>query len=395
MNALALVCGALILHSIHCGTVWDYLWRVIFNSQEVLEDAEYCGILGESKSRSSEKDNGSDGCLSDCEWIQNPLYKTVDIYHTKLNERQRSSENSFQYLYTSPVVPTDLNCLSDCFAAYQPDKDSQELDQLRLNCSANGLDILIPTSYKYGPQFVASNYSNMVLWYDVTFYYFTNKSREFFKFASRDPRLDCFLYSNKILRSESEQESNFLGSDSVDGAAAGSSPTKTLFNNTTNTDVSRFFFRASTPVQTAIEICALAKRQSSLKALSLTSPDLGLEVKDIFGSVTPTCDHFLPDVFAPTNCRCEGTCASTTISPTTGFPSNHLDHFAAKEGLAGCHKACMNNEDCEFFTLSHKKVEDTDLKLSICWLWTNCEVFRIPDESTSYQGSDGNWVNSS
>ena len=394
MDLLALVFGAIFFNFIHCGTPWDYIIRVILNSQETLRDAEGCGILGESTARSFAPAKGSNGCLSDCDWKVNPFYKTVDVHHSKLNERQRSSDNSFQYLYTSALVPTDLSCLSDCFAAYQyhPDDESQdELEKLRLNCSANGLDTLIPTSYKYGAEFIASNYSDMVLWYEVTNYEFTNNSKNFFQLASRDPRLDCFLYAYKILRTESEQVGNFIESGSVDGEA-GSSDTATLFN-TTNTDVSRFFFRASNTLQTAVEICVLAKRQSRLKAASIVFSDLDFEVEDIFGSTTPTCDHFLPDIFGPTSCRCVGTCASTIIGPSSGLPENHLDHFVAKEGLVGCHNACNKAEDCQFFTLSQRKINGTNLNLSICWLWRNCDSgFRIPDKSTSYKPEAGSWV---
>ena len=386
MNLLALGFSAVFFNFIQCGTLWDYIIRVVLNSQETLRDAEDCGILGESPSRSFATDRGSDGCLSDCEWKENPFYKTVDVHHSKLNERHRSSDNSFQYLYTSAFVPTDLNCLSDCFAAYFPEEESQELEKLRLNCSANGLDTLVPTSYKYGAEFIATNYSDLVLWYEVTLNDF--KTRPFFQLASRDPRLDCFLYSYKILRTESEQVSNFIESESVDGEA-GSSQIDPLFD-TTNTDVGRFFFRASNTLQTAVEICVLAKRQSKQKALSIVAPDLALEVEDIFGS--KTCDHFLPDIFSPTSCRCVGTCASSVIRPSTGLPRNHLDHFAAKEGLVGCHNACNKAEDCQFFTLSQRKVNGTDLNLSICWLWKTCEEFRIPDKSTSYKPDGGTWV---
>ena len=389
MNLLALCLGAVFINVVHCGTLWDYIIRVVLNSQETLRDAENCGILGQSTSRSFETDRGSDGCLSDCDWKENPFYKTADVHHSKLNERSRSCDNSFQYLYTSAFVPTDLNCLSDCFAAYYPEEESQELDKLRLNCSANGLDTLIPTSYKYGAEFVASNYSDLELWYKVKLNDAEN-DRTFYRLASRDPRLDCFLYSYKILRTESEQVSNFIESESVDGnAAAGSSTTDTLFN-TTNTDVGRFFFRASNTLQTAVEICVLAKRQSRLKALSIVAPELLLEFKDIFGSTTPTCDHFLPDIFAPVSCRCVGTCASPILYK--GLPENHLDHFAAKEGLVGCHNACNKADGCQFFTLSQTKVDGTELNLSICWLWKTCEKFRIPDKSTSYKPNGGTWV---
>ena len=171
MHLLALICGAIFFNSVHCGNLWEYLIRVLLNSQETLGDAEKCGILGESPARSLATDKGSDGCLSDCNWKVNPFYKTADVHNSKMNEKQRTSDNSFQYLYTSAVVPTDLSCLSDCFAAYQyhPDEESQdELEKLQQNCSANGLDTLIPTSYKYGAEFIASNYSDMVLWYEVT-----------------------------------------------------------------------------------------------------------------------------------------------------------------------------------------------------------------------------------
>ena len=316
-------------------------------------------------------------------------------------EKQRSCDNAFQCLYTSAFVPTDLSCLSDCFAAYQyhPDEESQELNKLRLNCSANGLDTLIPTSFKYGAEFIASNYSDLVLWEKVKSYEVNNNNRDFWPLPSRDPRLDCFLYAYKILRTESEQGqvSNFIASGSVDGEA-GSSNTETLFD-TTNTDVKRFFFRASNTLQTAVEICVLAKQLSKLKALSTKFPGLALalpelfEFQDIFGSTTPTCDHFLPDIFAPITCRCVGTCASSIIGPSSGLPENHLDHFVAKEGLIGCHNACNETKGCQFFTLSQRKVHGTGLNLSICWLWFNCdEGFRIPDKSTSYKPKGGTWV---
>ena len=384
MDCLALIYGVIFMQLVQGGTIWDYLARVITNSQEVLEDAEGCGILGAvtSRTRSSEIERGSDGCLSDCTWKDNPFYKTVDVHHSKMNDRPRSAESSFQYLYTSPKIPTDLNCLSDCFAEYQPGTVSQELEDLRLNCSANGLDTLIPTSSRFGQEFIASNYSDLVLWYEVTFHEF----KGLFLLASRDPRLDCFLYSNRFLRIESDQVSNFIESDSVDGVA-GSSDTSTLFD-TSNTDVTRFLFRASTALQTAIEICALAKRQSRLKALKDTSPNLQIVVEDLFGS--ETCDHFLPDIFEPVSCRCVGTCASTTVRRSNGLPKNHLDHFAATGGLIGCQNACQDREGCEFFTLSHK---NGGFNVPICWLWKSCTQFRIPDKSTSYYNkNDKTWV---
>ena len=389
MNLLALCFGAVFINVVHCGTLWDYIIRVFLNTQETLRDAENCGILGEPTFRSFETERGSDGCLSDCDWKENPFYKTVDVHHSKMNEKNRSSDNSFQYLYSSAFVPTDLNCLSDCFAAYSPGEVNPVLDKLRLNCSANGLDTLIPTSYKYGAEFIASNYSDLALWYEVKSHFKINKSTEFYPLASRDPRLDCFLYSYKILRTESEEVSNFIESESVDGAA-GSSITVTLFK-TTNTDVGRFFFRASNTLQTAVEICVLAKRQSKQKALSIMFPDLPIEAKDIFGSTTPTCDHFLPDIFAPISCRCVGTCASPILYK--GLPENHLDHFVAKEGLIGCQNACNKAEGCQFFTLSQTKVKGTDLNLSICWLWKTCEKFRIPDNSTSYCSKPNSYSN--
>ena len=139
MDLLALIWGVIFFHLAQAGSIWDYLARVLLDTQEVLEDADNCGILGQSRSRSLEANSGSDGCLSDCTWRENPFYKTVDVHNSKLNDK-RSSESAFQFLYTSAFVPTDLNCLSDCFAAYQPDQESQELDSMRLNCSGNVLD---------------------------------------------------------------------------------------------------------------------------------------------------------------------------------------------------------------------------------------------------------------
>ena len=387
MDLLALIWGVIFFHLAQGGSIWDYLARVLLDTQEVLEDADNCGILGQSRSRSLEANSGSDGCLSDCTWKENPFYKTVDVHNSKLNDK-RSSESAFQFLYTSAFVPTDLNCLSDCFAAYQPDQESQELDSMRLNCSGNGLDTLIDTSNKYGVLFIASNYSDMDMWSKVTTNDFDNDDI-FYRLASRDPRLDCFLYFYKTLRTEGDTVSNFIESDSVDGNA-GSSDTSTLLD-TSNTDVSRFFFRASSSFQTAVEICVLAKRQARLKAVDANKPWLNLTVTDIFGTTTPTCDHFLPDIFAPTSCQCVGTCASSTTKRRSGLPKNHLDHFAAKEGIVGCQNACKKNERCNFFTYSQSNMNGTKLSFGICWLWKSCQEFRIPDRSTTYY-REGSWV---
>ena len=160
------------------------------------------------------------------------------------------------------------------------------------------------------------------------------------RIASLNPNLDCMLYHEKEIRKDTSELGNFisnnlqcsadqcnaeratknpkLGPKAIPDSIAFLEVLKTfhltsmpeILNRKNNlnvsgeeepTDINRFVFRASNPVTTAIEICALAKYASFLKTVYDDLPDVSSlpPVPTIFPATAPTCDHFLPDIFAP------------------------------------------------------------------------------------------------
>ena len=93
------------------------------------------------------------------------------------------------------------------------------------------------------------------------------------------------------------------------------------------------------------------------------------------------CDEFLPDLFFESTCHCVGRC-------TEDNGTNKINSFETLEGLSGCQKACQNETECFFFTLSKVDVRlrQTPVLSSIdvheCTLWRRCSSFEIPANST-------------
>ena len=115
--------------------------------------------------------------------------------------------------------------------------------------------------------------------------------------------------------------------------------------------------------------------------------------------------------------RCVGTC-SNNINwkpgdiPLPGQaqtrPSNLLKYFYSdndsthKPGLWSCWNACNSTARCTHYTLS--RVTETDSKfyhnqragapdVNICFLWTNCNTFTIPEGTTDYFGKGSKVIN--
>ena len=93
------------------------------------------------------------------------------------------------------------------------------------------------------------------------------------------------------------------------------------------------------------------------------------------------CDEFLPDLFFESTCHCVGRCREDN-------GTNKINSFQILEGLSGCQKACQNETECFFFTLSKVDVRlrQTPVLSSIdvheCTLWRRCSSFEIPANST-------------
>jgi hypothetical protein len=114
-----------------------------------------------------------------------------------------------------------------------------------------------------------------------------------------------------------------------------------------------------------------------------------MDVTEIFPAPAPTCDHFLPDIFAQT-CSCVGTC---NIYEGDGSPSNRVYWFITEGGLDACQKACNNRDGCQFFTLSRTKslidVDGRDVpELHYCNMFNSCDTFYIPAGTTGYNAPD-------
>ena len=307
-----------------------YSSRLLNPNRDILEDAADCGVLGSKPSVGRQSDGGEvppEECLWGCQWKPNPWFKRGDVFLTQWNEVTRTLENTFVLLYTSPQLPRDLNCLKGCFDRYYGKRRNQRfLDRVRQNCSANSLDRLVPTHTEEAVAFDKSRFAKMSLFV---------KARG--RIASLNPNLDCMLYHEKEIRKDTFELGNFISDTPlfetivIDRKKRKESrrvpsaildfleiiqtfhltPMPEILNRKEVSedeelgDINRFVFRASNPVTTAIEICALAKYISFLKSVYEDLPDVSSlpPVPNIFPATAPTCDPFLPDIFAPL-CRC-------------------------------------------------------------------------------------------
>ena len=304
-----------------------YSSRLLNPNRDILEDAPDCGVLGSKPSMGRQSDGGEvapEEYLWGCEWRTNPWFKQGDVFLTQWNEVTRTLENTFILLYTSPQLPSDLNCLQGCFDRYLGKRTNQRfLDRVRQNCSANNLDRLVPTHTRDAVSFTKSRFADMSLFVKA-------KGR----IASLNPNLDCMLYHEKEIRKDTFELGNFISDQPlfetlviarenqkknrkfpvvsldflkiIQTFHLATMPEilnrKEVSEDEGLGDINRFVFRASNPVTTAIEICALAKYISFLKSV-YDDPDTDVSslppVPTIFPDTVPTCDHFLPDIFAP------------------------------------------------------------------------------------------------
>ena len=91
-----------------CYTFDQFCPRILRNEQETLEDYDSCGIFGEEDNRANYRANrariGDDyECLWDCEWEENPFYKSADIYEASYTPTG-ILRNFFPLVHTSPQL---------------------------------------------------------------------------------------------------------------------------------------------------------------------------------------------------------------------------------------------------------------------------------------------------
>ena len=161
----------------------------------------------------------------------------------------------------------------------------------------------------------------------------------------------------------------------------------------------------------AIEICAQAKVLSFVNdnfplldlLPSYEIPPILPQTLNLFSG--KTCDQFLPNIFAPL-CSCVGTCGDPSLSSTndnliTYFYSD--DYKRDKPGMWGCQVACQEwsgAEECKFWTLSKVYEGDTkydennqDSDIQRCYLWSSCDTFYIPVNTTNNPFTPGRQSN--
>ena len=369
------------------------------HGQETLEDYDSCGIFGDEQTKPKYKPNrariGDDyECLWDCEWQFNPFYKSGDIFYTKLGLHIEQ----FPMVHTSPQLPTNLTCLSDCFSFYKnPRNDvmTKKRSRKRVQCSAQGFDTLVPTHHEFGVNFTASQYSDMALW---------KSSWEFYEtiIGSWNPNLDCLMLLESIPRQQGDHTGNFIPAGNAPSNQGGK---RKLFRTSNGENLpaeGNRVLRASNPLSSAVEICAFAKLLQFVKSFNTTSQlnEAAPDMEDFFAAGPPGCDNFLPDIFKPVKCRCVGTC-DPHIDPTTEeiptslhlrfdsdlapFVYDNVSDSWSGPGLVGCHGACVQEESCKFFTYSNESYVNADgyvSKKHVCRLWKSCDSFRIPADST-------------
>ena len=398
------------------------LGKVIFDDDENETDRDL-----------RENDLRVDECLWDCDWKPNPYFKKVLKYVSKLNEEADSPTNAHLILSTSPKVPKDLNCLSDCFFRFQQNSTWAKRSKIRRKCSAAGLDRLIPTHLARAVTYTDSKYAeSSAFWGPLDTLGDTTDT-----LASVNPTLDCLNYKGKRIRQNATETSNFIDEDFEELPELDRSTQRVSFvkrlktkqtakyknksknrqpaetssdmclgvagecdeewywqgNRQFHTNVEaihkslegeddaepwkRFMFRAYNPVGTAIEICSLAKFIDIQKYFFDSTKEAVPQDFDVFPSGA-TCDHFLPDIFS-TICRCVGTCKEQD--------SNLIRLFYTEGGLWSCQTACKAEDGCEFYTLSRPDspagVGDPDIQQ--CKLWSSCDTFTIPKGSTGYK----------
>ena len=244
------------------------------------------------------------------------------------------------------------------------------------------LDTLIPTRYQDGVNFAASNYSDMALWWKHN-----SNLGSGLGFGSTNPNLDCLMFLESIKKREGSFVGNFIPETSI-----GEQEGRPVIGNS--------ILRASNALSTAVEICAFAKLLQWVNNKQTETPP---KIENFFATGAPGCDHFLPDLFSSTGCKCEGTC-DPRIDPSERRPSNHLASFDAdfenwvrprksKEkiitgtGLMGCQKACQDFPSCEFFTYSHERKQNNDPGIQfrfpfysrkhVCHLWKSCDTLQM------------------
>ena len=383
---------------------------LIFSPPGTLEDAEGCGILGgeetEEAPRTDEASEATSGqgnvetCLWTCEWKENPYFKYNDLYWTKWQDLDFTLHNTFPIFYTASKIPRDLNCLSGCFEEFN-DESKDWYQQIRKNCSANGLDRTVATHFKEAVDYTSSNYSNSEL------------GPPFYPTGSFHPSLDCMLYYFKELRSGSSYLSDHPPTNvlsPVGSSAAGENlcqtqrfPQKSSLraeNLTCEEDLFQFLFRAFDPVTTAIEICAMAK--IAAVGIALQEFDFANNTADpklsIFNG--QTCDSFLPDLFSDTP-RCSAHCVpdgyTVPVKQGDAPPPNLISYFNSEDplldrpGLWGCQKVCYETEGCEWWTLERVDLVDDPLVLvqgppnvNRCYLWRSCEKWSFPSPGGGY-----------
>ena len=395
--------------------------RVVTNTQETLEDAPNCGELGLEESTTRQAGESSIDvrddflCLLDCEWKPNPWFKRIITISTQWNDGQAHIHNTFRIMITSPQLPVDLNCLDDCFDRYLPypqnqpnrPRNSPFLEDIRKNCSANGFDRQVPTHTKAAADFTASSFTNMDLFWSN-------------RIASWNPNLDCLLYTKRTRRTNAADVGNFVSEspftdDRVDQDDPRGYRSRSYARQQVEEapDYYNTIIRASDPVETAIEICAMAKYIDGPQTspyfdytydydFNSNSNETG-DINELQLFSPATCDNFLPNIYA-SFCQCVGTCAEPGPSPSNlirSFFGDSVDHN--KPGLWGCQQACQENDACQFWTLSRVKDQDDNFFTSSgapdihqCNLWKTCRKFRIPADSTDYDTatqyvSSDNW----
>ena len=371
------------------------------HGQETLEDYDSCGILGDEGNRANYRPNrariGDDyECLWDCEWQVNPFFRSGDIYWTKWG----ITYEQFPMVHTSPQLPKDLTCLDDCFGFYKNPRNPvmmKKRNQKRAECSAQGLDTLIPTHHQDGVDFEASHYSDMALWWKAWL-----KSDFTTTIGSWNPNLDCLMLLESISKRRGDHVGNFIpcGNAPQQGVSG-----KRIFRGSNEECLpaeGNRILRASNPLSTAVEICAFAKLLQYVKSVP---PEFGLPgIRNFsFTAEAPDCDSFLPDIFSPVKCRCVGTCDPRNNPETENLPSSLLlafdsdfantlsgangTSFTTEPGLMGCQSACAQFPSCQFFTFSHEPSWNVDgsssvSKKHVCRLWDSCQSFQIPAKST-------------
>ena len=248
------------------------------------------------------------------------------------------------------MVPVDLSCLSNCFNIDDTDDGYLKLAEIQRECSKIGLDRQIPTHMSEGLELVKSNYTLIVPWYQYRIPIP----------LPLNPNLDCLVFHETQERKGCSTKNgvcNYVADQSFNvQRTEGQTGLNNRLDYSVNTNITKVtenykykYLRASNPATRAKEVCALAEMIQFHTVHNYLGPFT--PHSDLFSGGSPTCDHFMPDIFGSL-CSCVGSCTTGEFSDPADSnrdpPPNLILHFQTNEGLWGCQDACKKTENCEF-----------------------------------------------